>query len=176
MTHDRAVSFYSGGDDHRGRTLDQILAWSDEHLESTHDYIQWMFPTVVPSGVNRHAPLVTDVTRKAFDERPELRDRLRRSLDRMLAFYGLRRESGANGTPRIVIDEARFRERKSVWLWPGNHNHLRLTRIMQSLAALGLHSEAAALQRCLVSDVFEGPGIGRITGDTYEYWITALSS
>jgi hypothetical protein len=50
----------------------------------------------------------------------------------------------------IAMDEARFLERSRNWLRPGNHNHLRLTRIMQSLWILGLRAEAKALQRCLL--------------------------
>lgn len=174
MSEDRIVSFYSGGTDDRGRTLDRILGWSDERLEGVHDYIQWMFPTVARSGVNPSAPLVREATRAAFLARPELRDTLRRSLDRMLSFYGLRRTELA-GEVGIEIDEPRFADRARVWLNPGNHNHLRLTRIMQSLAALGLTAEARALQRCLVTDVYEGPGAGQITPGTYQYWTDALS-
>lgn len=175
MVEDRIASFYSGGADDRGRTLERILAWPDEELEAVHDYIQWMFPTAARSGVNPSAPLVTDATIAAFRARPELRDGLRRSLDRLLSFYGLRRTSDS-GNVRIGIDESRFTGRARVWLQPGNHNHLRLTRIMQSLAALELMPEAQALQRCLVTDVSQGPGAGRITRDTYEYWRDAVVS
>ncbi len=171
MTHDRVVSFYSGGVDHRGRTLMQILAWTDDELETVHDYIQWIFPTVAPSPVNPAAPLVTAGTRAAFSASPELRTALRRSLDRMLAFYGLRHNDA-----RIEIDETHFGERSPDWLRPGNHNHLRLTRIMQSLAALGLEAEARALQRCLLTDVYEGPGHRRIARDTLEFWNAAVAS
>ncbi len=166
MHTDSIVDFYSGGTDNRGRTLAQILAWSDGELEAVHDYIQWMFPTIQPSGVNPYAPLVTAGTIRTFEERPELRDALRRSLDRMLAFYGLRRE---DHTGRIVIDEKRFADRARTWLHPYNHNHLRLTRIMDSLAALGLREEAKALQQCL-KDIYEGIGRGRVTAETYRYW------
>ena len=173
MVEDRIASFYSGGVDDRGRTLERILAWPDEQLEAVHDYIQWMFPTVAPSAVNPSAPLVTGATSTAFRARAELRDGLRRSLDRMLSFYGLRRTDDS-GNVRIEIDESRFTDRARVWLRPGQHNHLRLTRIMQSLASLGLMPEAKALQRCLVTDVYQGPGAGRITRDTYEYWLDAV--
>jgi hypothetical protein len=175
MTEDRIASFYSGGADDRGRTLEHILKWPDEELEAVHDYIQWMFPTVARSAVNPSAPLVTRATITAFKARPELRDGLLRSLDRMLSFYGLRR-SADSGAVRIDIDESRFRDRARVWLRPGNHNHLRLTRMMQSLAALGLMPEARALQHSLLADVYEGPGAGRITRDTHEYWMDALRS
>jgi len=175
MIEDRIASFYSGGADDRGRTLEHILGWPDEELEAVHDYIQWMFPTVARSAVNPSAPLVTGATVTAFEARPELRDGLRRSLDRMLSFYGLRRTADS-GTVRIDIDPSRFRDRARVWLRPGNHNHLRLTRIMQSLAALGLMPEAEALQRSLVTHVYERLGAGRITRDTCEYWMDALRS
>jgi len=174
MPADPIVTFYSGGADDRGRTLEQILAWADDRLESVHDYIQWVFPTIAPSAVNPFAPLVSRNTMKAFAARAELGGALRRSLDRMLSFYGLRRSATAGGV-RIEIDETRFAERSVIWLRPGNHNPLRLTRIMQSLAALGLAAEARALQRCLLTDIYEGPGRNRITADTYEFWSDATS-
>lgn len=172
---DPIVAFYSGGPDHRGRTLEEILGWSDAALEAAHDYIQWLFPTPSPSGVNAHAPLVSAATRTVFAARLELRAALARSLERMLLFYGLRREAGGADDVRIVPDERRFAERADVWLFPGNHNHLRLTRIVQSLACLGLTAEAAALQRCLLADV-AGGGRGRVTPETRRYWRGALRS
>ena len=73
MASDPIVSFYSGGLDDRGRRLDEILGWSDERLESVHDYIQWVFPTTTASGVNPHAPLVTSATVVEFAA-PDMRD------------------------------------------------------------------------------------------------------
>ncbi|MEO6446379.1 MAG: opioid growth factor receptor-related protein [Gemmatimonadaceae bacterium] len=170
---DPVVRFYSGGTDHRGRTVVQILEWPDDTLEVVHDYIQWLFPTIAPSAVNRHAPLVTPATVAAFSGRLELRDALRLSLDRMLTFYGLCRQTAARPV-RIAMDEGRIQNRVEQWLWPGDHNHLRLTRIMQSLASLGLPEEASALQRCLLSDIADGPGRDRITPDTLDHWSQAL--
>ena len=56
---DRLVNFHRGGRDSEGRTLPGILAWDDDRLEAVHDYIQWVFPTRRPSGVNAAAPLVS---------------------------------------------------------------------------------------------------------------------
>ena len=42
-----------------GHTLSEILSWSDDRLEAVHDYIQWLFPTGLPSGVNPAPPLVS---------------------------------------------------------------------------------------------------------------------
>jgi hypothetical protein len=166
---DSIIAFYSGAGDSEGRTLAEILEWDDERLEMVHDYIQWVFPTRQPSAVNPVAPRVTPDTVRAFDADPELRERLRRAFDRMLVFYGLVRRDA-----RIEIDDTRFRARARVWLQPGNHNHLRLTRIMDSLATLGLREEALALQRCLLEDVAGGSGGGRVSPRTLDFWRSAL--
>jgi hypothetical protein len=165
---DPSVQFYSGGRDAAGRTLDEILAWDDERLEAVHDYIQWLFPTRQPSGVNPFAPLVTADTVRAFAADEALGQGLRRALDRMLAFYGLRRQGD-----QIEIDAARFPARARTWLHPGNHNHLRLTRMMESLAALGLREDALALKACLLDDVCAGLGAGRVAARTIEFWTRA---
>jgi hypothetical protein len=166
---DAIVNFYSGGRDSEGRTLADILTWNDDRLEAVHDYIQWVFPARQPSGVNPFAPLVTDETAAAFADDLVLRDRLRLAFDRMLTFYGLQRRGG-----RIEPDPSRFALRSRVWLRPGNHNHLRLTRIMQSLAALGLEADARALQRCLLEDIAGGPEGDNVTKRTSEFWKSAL--
>lgn len=171
---DRVVSFYSGGVDHRNRTLETILSWPDDDLETVHDYIQWLFPTVQPSGVNPFAPLVGEETVAAFAAAPDLRARLRRAFERMLSFYGLRLTQDRAARARVEIDQVTFPGRSRNWLRAGNHNHLRLTRMMDSLWTLGLTDEARALQRCLVADVYEGPGRNRISRDTYEYWLAAI--
>jgi Opioid growth factor receptor (OGFr) conserved region len=172
---DRVVAFYSGGVDDRGRRIEEIWRWSDLELERVHDYIQWLFPTVQPSAVNPSAPLVTEKTRERFQADASLREALRRSLDRLLAFYGLRR-STMGTTTHIEIDPKPFERSADNWLTPGNHNHVRLTRIMQSLASLGLSTEARALQRCLLDEVFPGPGRERITNETHRFWLRALAA
>ena len=59
---DPIIAFYSGAEDSARRTLAEILQWDDDRLEMVHDYIQWVFPTRQPSGVNPLAPTVTDDT------------------------------------------------------------------------------------------------------------------
>jgi hypothetical protein len=174
MQPDPIVRFYSGGTDTSGRTLREILAWTDGTLEEAHDYIQWVFPTAQPSAVNPSAPLVTGETMRAFGSDPDLRKAMLDAFTRMLAFYGLRRETDDTGAARVSMDEARFPQRAQTWLTPQNHNHLRLTRIMQSLSTLGLRREAAALQRCLLHDVAEGPGADRISPATLRFWRDAV--
>lgn len=168
-TRDPIVSFYSGGCDAVGRTLTEILAWNDERLEAIHDYIQWIFPTREPSAVNPFAPLIGEATVRAFEADAALRARLRDTFDRMLAFYGLCRDGDGIG-----LDVLRFPARAAVWLHPGNHNHLRLTRIMDSLATLGLREDALALQRCLLERV-ASTHADAVSARTVGYWKRAVS-
>jgi Opioid growth factor receptor (OGFr) conserved region len=161
------VSFYDGtGTDHRGRSLAQILVFDHDELEQHHDFIQWLFPLAVPSGVLSEAPLVDESCRKAFRERAELRTNLRRALAVMLDFYGLALIDGR------IEKSAGFASRAAQWLRPGNHNFLRLTRIMTSLSLLYEPTLAAGLQVCLERLYEEQPA--RIGPTTIRYWRTAI--
>ncbi len=84
------IDFHSGSaTDDRGRYLREIQHWPDERLEFVHDFIQWMFPLIEPSGVNPSAPVLDRPTILTFRSRPELMRNLRASFLRMLRFYGL---------------------------------------------------------------------------------------
>lgn len=192
---DPIVSFYRGGVDAAGRRLADIWSWSAAELESTHDYIQWLFPLDAESGVNPAAPLVTAETRRAFAWDELLGDRLMRSLLLMLEFYGLRcararthrrsadhhamSKSGKPAPadePRDTVTITRgpeFAERARVWLQPGNHNHLRLTRVLKSLCLLGREAEARALLSCL-EEIAADEGREAISPRTLEFWRHAV--
>jgi hypothetical protein len=160
------VGFYRGGAlDDRGRTLVEILAWDDERLEDVHDFIQWLFPLPERSGANPQAPVLDRETIETFHATPAMQKLLRRAFERMLRFYGLR----WNGNS--VERAENFRERTQSWLWPGNHNHLRLTRILRSTLLLGLESESKALFQALNGIYREFPE--RISSRTHAFWSDA---
>jgi len=164
------VQFYSGfAPDHRGRFLRDIIEWPDERLESVHDFIQWLFPLPEASPVNPHAPVIDRETVEAFAARPDLREALRISFERMLRFYGFALTYG----PEVARTPA-FPERAENWLHPGNHNHLRITRILKCLTILGLKAEASAFERSLES-VYEEHR-DRITPVTLRFWRQAIST
>ena len=163
------VQFYRGvGADARGRTLEAILAWDDGQLEAVHDYIQWLFPLDEPSRFNSAAPLLTNPDRLAFRQ-PPLAANLRRALDRMLAFYGFAMDR-SSADPRIIRSPG-WNERSQQWLHPGNHNLLRLTRMIRSLALLGQVDLAAALYGALRRECE-----GRVSEVTLEYWKEATDA
>jgi hypothetical protein len=165
----RILAFYEGrASDDRGRFRDEILRFDDRQLEEIHDFIQWLFPLPERSGANPSAPRLDDAAIAAFRARPELREALRRSLDRMLTFYGLE-WSGE----RIV--EGPFFPGQSNWLHPGNHNHLRLTRILRSLRLLG-EAQAAQTLFDVLSDIYREErrtGRNRISRRSFQFWKSA---
>jgi hypothetical protein len=165
------LAFYRGtGTDPRGRLLAVILAWDHERLESVHDYIQWLFPLDQASAFNPRAPVLGRDEIETFRADVLLRQRLRDIFLVMLDFYGL--ELSSAGVPAVVKAPA-FPDRARVWLSPGNHNHLRLTRILKSLTLLGMEELALALFRCLEA-IYRESG-GRISTLTYDYWHEAVA-
>lgn len=144
------MAFYEGtGRDDRGRSLEDVLRFDDASLERVHDFIQWLFPLRERSGANPTAPRLDDATVAAFHARAELRANLQRSYERMLAFY--KADLG--------------------WLTLGNHNHLRLTRMMISLRTLGLETEARELYDYITGLAAKQNGV---TPDTLRYWRDAV--
>lgn len=170
-THSPLISFYRGDQpDDRRRHLTAIQSWDDERLESVHDYIQWLFPLPERSAFNPGAPLLSAADIGAFQASAELRGRLLVSFRRMLAFYGLMLDEMMD-KPLITIAPD-FPRQSLNWLRPGNHNLLRLTRILRCLTLLDLPKHAHALLICLERIDAEHPG--RIGPVTMRYWRDAV--
>jgi hypothetical protein len=152
------VAFYQGAGLAAGAySLPDILVWDDGRLEASHDVIQWLFPLPEPSLVNPHAPILTQADIALFRTDAGLRRALLVALARMRSFYGL------PGNPA----------RHAAWLTPGNHNLLRLSRILRSLHLLGLDEEATALLRELEA-LYEGGAATVIGPSTLGYWRRAV--
>jgi hypothetical protein len=170
MANSQITGFYSGTEpDHRGRDLHEIQEWADDQLEAVHDYTQWLFPLPEPSGFNIAAPVLNREVIQEFRTRPELQQKLRVSFLRMVNFYGLEVRSGEQIT---VARTPNFAAEAAVWLSPGNHNHLRITRILRCLILLGLAAEAKAFFDCL-SEIYEeeqNKPMPAISDETMLYW------
>ena len=171
---DPILRFYRlEGPDTRGRMLTEILAWDDARLEQVHDYIQWLFPLPEPSAFNPLAPTLTEPTARAFQHDAALRGRLAQSLARMLAFYGLTEATRDGGGGGEIRKGANFLVQSPNWLRAGNHNHLRLTRILSCLRLLGLEDRSRALLACLEGVAAEHPHA--ISPTTRTYWRRAVA-
>ena len=100
--------------DHRGRILAMLLQQTDHQAETTHDYIQWLFPLDEPSRSVNGAPVLTEM------EIDEIRDSslAQANLDKSARWF------------------LGFLERNDHWITKYNHNHLRITRVIRSLRLL----------------------------------------
>ena len=138
--------------DARNRSLATILSWPDSRLESSHDYIQTVFPLPEESMFS-FAPIVTPEVRSAFLAQAELRGSLRGVLERMLSFYGLQFSSDEAGNGKEIVTRGpNYATNSRNWVTRFDHNHLRMTRILRSLRVLGLGDEAKALHDFLSTD------------------------
>ena len=167
------IQFYRGElPDQSGRRVAEILGQNQEWLELTHDYIQWVFPLTEASAFNPEAPVLTPAAIAEFRADPALGDQLQQAFRVMLAFYGLRLES--TGTAGFKVTRgATFEQRAVNWITPGNHNHLRITRILKSLVLLGQRPQAEAFLLCLQEIGREHPRA--ISKTTLNFWRNAVS-
>ncbi|KAL8725657.1 MAG: hypothetical protein Q9166_007234 [cf. Caloplaca sp. 2 TL-2023] len=173
------IRFYSPTSptpDSRDRTLTSILAWPDSTLESSHDYIQNLFPLPERSPINPSAPVIDEKTFTTFRSSQELQEQLRMSLKRMLKFYGFElvevkssngEENGEENTFNVQPAQ-NFKTVSRNWFTRFDHNHLRITRIVRSCRVLGLEDEAASFHDALVKVSQERPGV--ISKKSLMFW------
>ncbi len=112
-----------GTPNHDNLTPDWILQASDEELERRHDWVQWAFPINTMSRFNPEAPLVTE------------RD-MRSMTKAQLNVYR-----------DLVTRYVQFLSASKHWRSPGDHNHLRITRLIISLRLAGMHDRAGEIYR-----------------------------
>jgi hypothetical protein len=172
MSANARIIGFLGGErpDGAGRYLRDIQKWPDERVETVHDFIQWMFPLTEPSPVNPDAPVLDAETMGEIRADSVLQQGVRASWLRMLDFYGL--EVAGQGVERGRSFTAKSRN----WLHPGNHNHLRITRILKCLRLLALEKEALAFFDCLQQIYGSERAKSRpgITERTFQFWEDAV--
>ena len=140
MIGDPLIDFFaSNGTDDSGRVLLQIVGQSDEWLERTHDYIQWLFPLAERSGANPNAPLIGVNLVSLFNFNTTAQKNMLLGLDRMLSFYGLQRNQ------KTITKGSNWYLRKDNWFVTPTHNDLRIARMLKSLSILGFAEYAQAL-------------------------------
>ena len=129
----KLIDFYLGkGTDLTGKTLAEIWKFKYGELESENNYIQFLFPTILS---------LEDI--EIFKSNSKLRENLLISFDKILDFFGLRVVNENNSI--VVRKGINFIERKHVLFQGFNHNHLRITRIIDCLNLLEFKEQALAL-------------------------------
>lgn len=165
------VSFYLGKcPDNNGRMIDDILSWDNERLEYVHDYIQWLFPLKEKSAYNPSAPTISDEEINKFRNSNVLKAKLLESFIRLLEFYGF--ECQWEGNRLNVVRSSNFEVRSRYWLTSGNHNFLRITRILKCLWLLGLKDHALAFMNALEEVYGEYDEV--VGTETLSHWREAI--
>ena len=138
------VDFFSGRrNDHRGRTLDDLQDLDYDALHNTYDYLLWMFPLPERSSLFPEIPALTDEDIAAFRSNDALRMKLNTSFRILMRFYGLDIYAMEKGL--FVTEIPSFEERSRIWLKTNSPHYPRFSRIIRSLAILGMEKYAHAL-------------------------------
>jgi hypothetical protein len=152
------VDFYiRDGADHKGRTLVEMQAYSDDEMEGGHDFIQWMFPLHEKSYHAKYSPVLTREDIAELQSSRYAQENMRRSLFRFCEFLGL----------TVPRDQKKI----AWWCQNGNHNLLRITRIIRSLRLFGLEPEALAFYDVITSLGRKSRGLGETS---FGYWRRAM--
>ncbi len=152
MYEEKLISFLRGtGSDGQGRLHADILKFSDEELEEVHDYIQWLFPLREKSMAVPDSPVLEreEIVGQLRSD-TEVRANMLRALERMKRFYG----------------------DSDHWLEQGDHNHLRITRILKSLCLLGLRQEAINFHNFILQRVESAQPV---TEESLAHWQNSIS-
>jgi len=130
-----AIEFLRGdGKTASGYTLESILLWDDDSWEFEHDFIQWLFPTNQESSFNPEAPVLDLDSIEEIRNSVEVKNNLLSAYERFLGFIGVTR--GPDGLEFSKNDHV-FKS--------GNHNWLRVGRVLRSFRLLGLDQAANEL-------------------------------
>jgi len=148
----KILEFLEGtGKDSQGRTLGEILNFSDEQLETTHNYIQWLFPLVEMSDQVLGSPYLDNEDEiSAIEESDIAQENLVKALVRMENFY----------------------RDNDFWLQPNDHNHLRITRIIKSIKLLNVSDNAEEFYQFILDRV---NNYKPVTEESLRYWSEAIA-
>lgn len=144
------LKFLKGENVHpSGKTVSEWRAADDIAWENTHDVIQWMFPTMRPSKAQPHSPYLTVAEVHAIRKDAKAVESLRDNKERYFNF---------------------LYSRGLIWRVSRNHNHLRITRVIESLSLLIGSREAATFLEHVNAMCLNYP----INDETRKYWQNAV--
>ena len=135
--------------DRRGRILAMLLQQTDHQAETTHDYIQWLFPLDEPSRSVNGVPVLTELEIDEIRQSTLAQANLAKSARWFLGFL----------------------ERNDHWIIKYNHNHLRITRVIKSLRLLA--SDKAADEFKNIVFEYLGDDLNLIDPKARSFWNSA---
>ena len=112
----------NGGVDFKGRTLEMIWSFTDEQIESIHDFVQIIFPLDKPSESTFHGYYLSsqEIINKIKGNQTA-KENILKSSKWYFSFL-----------------------KRNIWLWNRkyDHNQLRITRVIECLRLLVSEQEA----------------------------------
>jgi hypothetical protein len=147
------ITFYLGGKDTKGRSLNDMLAQTDPKFEASHDFIQWIFPLHEKSLHSVGTPVLTPEDIETLKTSKVAVANMKRAYARFKNFLG-------------IDIEKPYR-----WARTGDHNLLRITRAIRSLRLFGLNKEAKELH----GKAIEIAKRFMVSPTTFEFWNKALN-
>ena len=109
------------GEDFKGRTLNDIWSFSDQEIENIHDFVQIIFPLNKPSQSVFHGYFLdTDELVNQLKNNTQAKENILKSSKWFFSFL----------------------QRNMYWNRSHDHNHLRITRVIESLRLLVSDEEA----------------------------------
>ena len=142
--------------------INEVLGYSAGKIESSHKFIQRLFPIDTESVRNLDAPVLNGADCLILRNNKSVLKGLDAGFERMLKFYGLKWQKD-----KVVVDVA---QQPMQDLRKMSHHDARLTRMIRSLALFGKHVEAKALYDYLMVAVGSSRPL-----ETLDCWRNALN-
>ena len=135
--------------DFKGRMIQDIWNFSDEEIESQHDFIQIIFPLNKKSQSVFHGHyLENEEIIKSLKNDEQIKQAIIKSSSWFLSFL----------------------KRNCYWNNRHDHNHLRITRVIESLRLIVSNEEADKFHKSILEII---KGNNKINNRTLEFWKNA---
>lgn len=138
-------------------------------LEDRHNYIQFLFP-IRESGMSSAQPLTKNEA-EIFQKNPKMQERIIKSYEIMLDFYGMKLVDKKTG--QIERNEKTWKQRYE-HLNSSGHNYLRITRILKCLGLVGLEHLKKPWIKHFIIEVFQNNQLENVKNSLIRYWIPTL--
>lgn len=135
--------------DHNGRKLMDIVKFSDSEIESTHDFIQLIFPLDEPSNLSSNIYFIDS---KLHLKNLQKNDLVKNKLIELSNWF------------------INFLKRQNHWMVNYNHNHLRITRMIKSIRLIVGDKEANDIYNKIINIKDIKKKVGK---KSLEYWKNA---
>ena len=164
------LEFLTGaGVDGRGRTLADYMQFDAAKWEECHDHIQWAFPTKTRSAYNPNAPVVPEDF--VFEGDCRVKQAILDLMKNYFASLHITMETATNGVNfvKFTFDPS---NNNDSWVWSGDHNMKRMTRLIECLGIFDMQ----AIQRDLVEFLLYDLAVKNadyISYSTIVFWVAA---